>query len=85
LSDGLVKLTEANSEAEAAMICGFLESLGIGASYEKSRIFPGMGTAADPVGIGAAHAGRQEILVRPADLETALEALAQANAGDNAT
>jgi hypothetical protein len=82
LSENFAKLTEANSEAEAAMICGYLESLGINASYEKSRLFPGMGTAADPVGIGAAHAGRQEILVHAEDLEAAREALAQAEANN---
>ena len=82
MSENFTKLTEANSEAEAAMICGYLESLGINASYEKSRIFPGMGTAADPVGIGAAYAGRQEILVRTEELEAAREALAQAEATD---
>jgi hypothetical protein len=79
LSDNVVKLTEANSEAEAATICGYLESLGIHATYDKGGTFPGMGTGADPVGIGGAHAGRQEILVRTEDLEAAREALAQAN------
>jgi hypothetical protein len=79
LSDNFVRLTEVSSEAEAATICGYLESLGIHATYDKGGTFPGMNTGLDPVGIGAAHAGRQEILVRTEDLEAAREALAQAN------
>jgi hypothetical protein len=79
LSDNVVKLTEVNSEAEAATICGYLESLGIHATYDKGGTFAGTNTGIDPAGIGSAHAGRQEILVRTEDLEAASEALAQAN------
>ncbi len=79
MNDSVVKLTEVNSEAEAATICGYLESLGIHATYDKGGTFAALNTGLDPTGIGAAHAGRQEILVRTEDLEAAREALAQAN------
>jgi hypothetical protein len=77
LSGDVVVLTEANSEPEAAMICGYLGSLGIDASYEKSRMFPpaGVGQAS----MGAGHVGPQVIRVRVEDLEAAREALAGAN------
>jgi hypothetical protein len=76
LSDEVVKLTEAPNEMEAALICGFLESFGIRATYDKGGV-PGSlyGFAA---GGGEAYVGRQEILVRADDLEAAREALAKA-------
>jgi hypothetical protein len=79
LSDNFVRLTEVSSEAEAATICGYLESLGIHAAYDKGGTFPGTNTGLDPAGIGAAHAGRQEILVRTEDIDAARQALEQAN------
>jgi hypothetical protein len=70
--DAIVKLTEAGSEPEAAMICGFLESRGIRATYDKGTI------EATPVGaISGAYVGRQEIVVRAEDLAAAREALAE--------
>ncbi|HEX3807333.1 MAG TPA: hypothetical protein VHV52_11195 [Gaiellaceae bacterium] len=63
---GVVKLTEAASELEAAEICGYLATHGIEATYDKGGIAqPGLG------GPGEAFVGRQEILVRADDAERA--------------
>ena len=59
------------------MICGYLGSLGIDASYEKSRIFPASGVGA--ASMGAGHIGPQVIRVRAEDLDAAREALATAS------
>ena len=59
------------------MICGYLGSLGIDASYEKSRSFPLAGVGASSMGAG--HVGPQVIRVREEDFEAAREALAAAN------
>ena len=73
--DAIVKLTEAASETEAAMICGFLESRGIRATYDKGTI------DASPMSPGGAMSGpfvgRQEIVMRAEDLEAARQALAE--------
>jgi hypothetical protein len=70
--DAIVKLTEAADEPEAAMICGFLESRGIRATYDKGTI------DATPVSaMSGAYVGRQEIVVRAEDLAAAREALAE--------
>ena len=69
--DELVTVAVAESEGEAAMICGYLDSQGIDATYDKSGI-------AQPfaiTGLGAAHVGPQEILVRASDAEAARAAL----------
>jgi hypothetical protein len=77
MADDVVKLTEAASEMEASLICGFLESHGIRAVYDKGGVsqptswaYSGMG------GTGEAFVGRQEILVRAADAKRAAELLA---------
>jgi hypothetical protein len=73
--DAIVKLQEASSEAEAAMICGFLESRGIPATYDKGSV------QAAPMAPGGAmsgpYVGQQEIVVRARDLEAARQALAE--------
>ena len=71
LSHDVVKLTEVNSEAEAATICGYLETVGIHATYDKGGVSAGvLGSYSGP-GIG-----RQEILVDAGDLDAAREAVA---------
>jgi hypothetical protein len=73
--DAIAKLMEASSEPEAAMICGFLESRGIPATYDKGSV------EAAPMAPGGAMSGpfigQQEIVVRAKDLEAAREALAE--------
>jgi len=73
--DEVVKLTEAASEQEAAVICGYLESNGIRATYDKGNATaPPSLIAPVPGTLGAlqgAFTGRQEILVRAADLAEA--------------
>jgi Putative prokaryotic signal transducing protein len=58
------------SEAEASMICGYLESQGIRAVYDKGNV-PGFVNA-----WSGPFVGRQEILVAAADVETARALLA---------
>jgi hypothetical protein len=53
------------------MICGYLESRGIRAIYDKGNVPGFLNTWSGP------HLGRQEILVRAADLDAAREALAE--------
>jgi hypothetical protein len=72
----VVKVTEAASEQEAAAICGFLESRGIHATYDKGDV--GQSAAGFGPGLGSAFGGRQQILVRGEDLEVARNALAEA-------
>jgi hypothetical protein len=52
------------------MICGYLEAQGIRAVYDKGKVPGFMNAWSGP------HVGRQEILVRAADLEAARTALA---------
>ena len=62
-------MTTAPSEAEAAMICGFLASYGIDATYDTGGVTqPALGGAA---GLGEAFIGRQQILVRAENLDEA--------------
>jgi len=69
LNDELVAVTTAPSEPEAAMICGFLASYGIDATYDTGGVTqPVLGGAA---GLGEAFIGRQQILVRAEDLDEA--------------
>ena len=77
MSDDFVKVAEAPNEAEAATICGYLESLGIHATYDAIDLGTDIGL--DPAGIDSGHTGHQEILVSPEDLDAARDALAQAN------
>ena len=73
MSDELVALTTAASEAEAAMICGFLASNGIEASYDTGGVTqPALGGGS---GLGGAFIGRQQILVREQDLDEAARLL----------
>jgi hypothetical protein len=68
-----VQLTVASSEAEAAVICGLLESQGIPATYDKG------GVISPPYGggmVGDAFVGRQQVLIRATDLARARELLA---------
>ena len=69
-------MTEVASEAEAATICGFLEEQGIAATYDKGNVPGFVNTWSGP------HVGRQEILVRPSDVERAREALSALEARD---
>ncbi len=79
-------MTTAPSEAEAAVICGYLESYGIEATYNNATtqlLSPTSFLAAGEVAttnLGVAGGGRQRILVRPKDAEAARKALAEANA-----
>jgi hypothetical protein len=69
--DDFVPVTVASSEGEAAVICGFLASQGIEATYDT-------GGASQPFsvgGLGGAHLGTQTILVREKDAEAARAAL----------
>jgi hypothetical protein len=75
VADEVVKLTEASTEMEASMICGYLESHGVRAAYDKGGVFQPTGWAA-VAGTGEAFLGRQEILVRAADAERAAKLLA---------
>jgi hypothetical protein len=81
LSDDVVKLTEVESEAEAAMLCGFLSSAGIEATYDRGGIvgppMGGLGGGLSVWGSGQFSAGRQEILVHARDLTKAQAALAE--------
>jgi hypothetical protein len=75
LNDDPVAVTVAANEQEAAMICGYLNSRGIEATYDKGG---NAGPFGLPSGItGDAFGGRQEILVRAEDLEAAKAALAE--------
>lgn len=70
-----MKLTEASSEQEASMVCGFLESHGIRATYDSggvSQPFTGLAGLT-----GEAFGGRQEILVHTNDAERAAKLLAE--------
>jgi hypothetical protein len=67
----LVAVAVAGSEGEAAVICGYLESEGIEATFDKTGVAQPFAIS----GLGAAHVGRQEILVRASDVEAALAAL----------
>ena len=74
MSDDVVKLTEASTESEAAMICGYLESQGIRATYDMGAVDqPAFGISAIS---GNAYVGRQEVLVRADDVDAARAALA---------
>jgi hypothetical protein len=66
---------EVASEAEAATICGYLESQEIHAVYDKGGIPTLTNMASGP------YVGRQEILVARADLDAAREALAAVDEG----
>jgi hypothetical protein len=65
-----VKLTDVATEAEAAAICGFLESQGIRAVSNAGGNSSALGA------LSGGYAGRQQILVGAGDLEAAREALA---------
>ena len=69
--DDVVQLTVVGSEAEAALICGYLESLGIRATYDKGGVM-------NPIGsYMGANVGPQQILVRAEDADAARAALAE--------
>jgi hypothetical protein len=73
MSQDLVKVAEAENEMEASVICGFLESNGIRATYDKGGTgqFPAWQVNNLP------FSGRQEILVRGHDAERAATLLAE--------
>lgn len=80
MSDDVVKIGEAGSEQEAAIICGFLESNGIKATYDKGGVDQPIGSPLLPgaiYGPMTAFEGRQEILVRANDAERATKLLAE--------
>ena len=70
MSDELVRLTVVGSESEAALLCGYLESQGIEASYETGGI-----DQLPAAGLGGPYMGHQEVRVRASDLEAARAAL----------
>ena len=74
MSDDLVKLTEVATEAEAATLCGFLESEGIHASYDKGGTSSVLAAYTGPSG------GPQQILVLAKQLDAARAALANTEA-----
>ena len=63
-------MTVVATEVEAAQLCGYLESQGIRAVYDKGGI-AGLGNMWLGPGMG-----QQQILVRTSDLDAAREALA---------
>jgi hypothetical protein len=69
LSDNVVKLTEVGTEAEAATICGYLESQGIHATYDKGGISSALAAYTGPGG------GPQQVLVLAEELDAARAAL----------
>ena len=69
MSDTVVKLTEVGTEAEAATICGYLESQGIHATYDKGGISSALAAYSGPGG------GQQQILVLAEELDAARAAL----------
>ncbi|HEX4520930.1 MAG TPA: DUF2007 domain-containing protein [Gaiellaceae bacterium] len=77
-ADATERLTEAANEPEASVICGFLGSRGIAATYEQGPA---------PLGgmFPTANSGRFEILVRADQLEEAQAALAEADRGEDST
>jgi len=77
LSDNLVRLTEVESEAEAATICGYLESRGIHATYVKGGGATGLSAYSGP------SLGGQEILVEAANLDAARTALAESDQAES--
>jgi hypothetical protein len=76
LSEGGVKLTEVETEAEAATICGYLATQGIHATYDKSGTISGLAAYSGP-GIG-----RQQVVVPLEELDAAREALASIDAAE---
>jgi hypothetical protein len=68
LSDEVVTLRVAFSEAEAAEICGYLGANGIDARYDKGGVESGLAWATPQV-------GGQQIVVRAEDEERARELL----------
>ena len=68
-SEESVVVTVVSGEPEAEVVCGLLRSSGIVCGYRDTE-------AIDSPLEDFTAAGRQEILVRPADLETARELLA---------
>jgi hypothetical protein len=69
-ADEAVRLTVVATEVEAAELCGYLETEGIRAVYDKGGI-AGLGNMWLGPGMG-----RQQILVNASDLEAAQQALA---------
>jgi hypothetical protein len=74
MSDDVVKIAEAGSEQEAAIICGLLDSNGIQAMYDNGGVYQPL---ASPAYFGMVFAGRQEILVHAKDAERAAQLLAE--------
>ncbi len=70
-SDDLVRVAMVPNEPEAAVICGFLASRGIEATYRRNS----------PVGgiFVSSGVGGEEIFVRAEDAEAAMAALAEAD------
>jgi hypothetical protein len=77
LSDTVVKLTEVGTEAEAATICGYLESQGIHATYDKGGISSALAAYSGPGG------GQQQILVLAEELDAARAALTSIEAAES--
>ena len=76
-----MKLTEAPSELEASMICGYLRAHGVRATYDKGGVWQLPETPLEAVtgvsGASEAYVGHQEILIRREDAERALKLLAE--------
>jgi hypothetical protein len=62
-------VAEAETEAEAATICGYLESRGIHATYDKGGSSSALAAYSGPFG------GRQQVLVPAREVDAAREAL----------
>jgi hypothetical protein len=73
MSDEFVKIADAPNEAEAVVIVGHLDSLGIEARFDsRDAAWGGLGGLS-----GGTELGPQEILVRAADAERARTALSE--------
>ena len=77
MSDDVVNLTEAPNEDEAAVICGYLESRGIRATYDTGGVLGPVMSYPGTFVTGGEGLGRQEILVNSKDLAKAQGALAE--------
>jgi Putative prokaryotic signal transducing protein len=73
LSDDWVKVADALNEAEATVIVGHLESVGIEAAFDsRDEAWEGLGGLSSGTELGP-----QEIVVRAADADRARAALAE--------
>jgi len=74
--DGPARLTIVPNEVEADLVCSFLRAQGIRCNHRVTNIGAGGWDGVPNAG------GPREVLVEPADLERAREALASAELGE---